>query len=76
MGIKFNPGLKAAGIDPSTVQKLIDVQKIPLKKAKERRDEIVREKQEFDKLTGLLSELDSSLNQLKTRYDFYKLNKT
>ena len=73
MGIKFNPGLKAAGIDPGMVEKLVEVQKIPLQSAQKRKEKTVAEKKEVEALNGLLSELDSSLANLKTRYDFYKL---
>lgn len=73
MGIKFNPGLKAAGIDPGMVEKLVEVQKIPLQSAQKRREKTVAEKKEVEALNGLLSELDGTLANLKTRYDFYKL---
>lgn len=73
MGIKFNPGLKAAGIDPSMVDNLIEAQKIPLKNAEARKEKIIVEKEEVDKLQKMLSDLDSALNGLKTRTDFYKL---
>ena len=73
MGIKFNPGLKAAGIDPGMVEKLVEVQKIPLQSAQKRKQKTVEEKKEVEALNGLLSELDGTLANLKTRYDFYKL---
>lgn len=73
MGIKFNPGLKAAGIDPGMVEKLVEVQKIPLKSAQKRKEQTIAEKKEVETLNGLLSELDGTLTNLKTRYDFYKL---
>lgn len=73
MGIKFNPGLKAAGVDPSMVEKLIEVQKAPVEAAKRRREKIVEEKGQVELLANMLSELDVSLNGLKTAYDFYKL---
>lgn len=73
MGIKFFPGLKQAGIDPATIDKLKEVQRVPLESAKKRKDKVIKEKEEVDKLGNLLSGLDSALNSLKTRYDFYKL---
>ena len=73
MGIKFFPGLRQAGIDPSTVEKLKEIQRVPLDSAKRRKEKIISEKGEVDKLAGLISELDVSLSGLKTRYDFYKL---
>ncbi|MBP6217436.1 MAG: flagellar filament capping protein FliD [Oligoflexales bacterium] len=73
MGIKFNPGLKAAGIDPSMVQKLIDVQKAPVEAAKKRKEVTITEKKEVEKLATMLSDLDTALNAIKTKYNFYKL---
>lgn len=73
MGVKFNPGLKEAGIDPSMIEKLIEVQRLPLETTKKRREQTVEKKVEIEKLIGILSELDASLSNLKTRYDFYKL---
>lgn len=73
MGIKFSPGLKAAGIDPSVIQKLIDVQKIPVETAKKRKDAVQTEKKEVEKLVTLLGDLSTSINTLKTRSDFHKL---
>lgn len=73
MGIRFSPGLKAAGIDPSMIEKLVDVQKVPLVSAQKRKEKTEQEKKEVEKLNTLLSALDTSLNGLKTRYDFYKL---
>ena len=72
MAINFNPGLKAAGIDPSMVDKLIEVEKLPIQSAEKRKQKVQAEKQEYDKLDGLLNELDSSLKSLKTKQDFYK----
>jgi flagellar hook-associated protein 2 len=64
------PGLRQAGIDPKMVEQLVEVQKIPVEKAKERKEEAISLKQEFDVLQGLLNDLDSSLNGIKTRIDF------
>ncbi len=73
MGIRMYPGLRQAGIDPKMVDQLIEAQKIPVNRAKERKEETVSLKKEFDNLQGLLNDLDSSLNGLKTRLDFEKL---
>ncbi len=73
MDIKFNPALKAAGLDPNLIEKLIEAQKIPVEQAKARKGHISTEKKEVEKLVKLLSDLDTALNALKTRYDFYKL---
>lgn len=73
MGIKFSPGLKAAGVDPNMVEKLVEAQKIPLNTAKKRKEVIVQEKAGIDKFSSLLHELEGSLSGLKTRQAFYKL---
>lgn len=63
----------ASGIDPKMVDKLVEAQKIPVETAKNRREKFVTEKGEFEKLNGFMNELDTSLNGLKLRGDFYKL---
>ena len=73
MGIKFRPGLESVGIDGGMVEKLLEAQKIPVESAKKRRDKVEAEKLEVEKFASFLSDLDQSLNSLKTRYDFYKL---
>ncbi len=73
MGIKFNPGLKAAGVDPNLVENLIEAQKAPLNAAKARKEKIVTEKKEVEALEKKLSDLDTTLNALKTKRDFSKL---
>jgi flagellar hook-associated protein 2 len=69
----MHPGLKAAGIDPNLVEQLVDAAKIPVESAKKRKEKVQTEKAEFDKLGGMLTELDSAVNGLKTKQDFYKL---
>lgn len=71
--IKFNPAMTAAGLDPSTVDKLIEIQKAPLEKTKKQKEQKITEKQEVNKLKSLLSEMKDSLEGLKNRYSFYKL---
>lgn len=73
MAIKFNPGLKAAGIDPGMIENLIEMQKVPVKSAQERKEKTVTEKKEMDKLNGLLNSFDTAITGLKSRQDFYKL---
>lgn len=73
MGVKFFPGLRQAGVDPAMVEQLKEVQKAPLNSAKKRKEKTQEDKKEVDKLNTLLSGLDTSLNALKSRYDFYKL---
>ncbi|MDD9951341.1 MAG: flagellar filament capping protein FliD [Zetaproteobacteria bacterium] len=73
MGIRFNPGLKSMGINPDQIEKLIEAQAIPLKSAQKRRESVVKEKDEIDKLSQMITELDGILNGLKTKYDFTKL---
>ncbi len=73
MAIRMNPGLKAAGIDPGLVDQLVEAAKIPVDSAKKRKEKVVTEKGEFDKLSGMLTKLDTSLNGLKSKLDFYKL---
>lgn len=73
MGIRMNPGLSAAGIDPNTVEQLIEVQKAPIETAKKKREVTEGNKKEYEKFQGLLGGLDTTLSGLKTRVDFYKL---
>lgn len=75
MGVRmnFNPGLQKAGLDPKMVDQLVEVQKQPIEAAKRKVSKVEEEKAEFEKLQGLMTSLDSSLNGLKTRTDFYKL---
>ena len=71
MGIRM-PG-QFSGIDPKTVEKLMEAEKVPVEQAKKRRDFVVEEKAEFERLSGLLSDLDTAVNGLKTKTDFYKM---
>jgi flagellar hook-associated protein 2 len=63
----------ASGLDPRLVEQLIEVEKIPINSAKQRKEKVVVEKKEMDKLNSQLTELDSALNTLKARADFFKL---
>jgi flagellar hook-associated protein 2 len=66
------PGM-ASGIDPKMIDQLIQVEKIPVETAKKRRETVVEEKKEYEKLNTALNELDGALNKLKTRGDFNRL---
>ena len=71
MGVRM-PGM-ASGIDPKMIDQLIQVEKIPVETAKKRRETVVEEKKEYEKLNTALNELDGALNKLKTRGDFNRL---
>lgn len=71
MGVRM-PGM-ASGIDPKMIDQLIQVEKIPVETAKKRREAVVEEKKEYEKLSTALNELDGALNKLKTRGDFNRL---
>ncbi|MFY7930561.1 MAG: flagellar filament capping protein FliD, partial [Oligoflexus sp.] len=72
MGIR-GPGATTGLFDPKIVEGLIEVEKMPIESAKQRKEKVQTERDEFDKLVGLVSKLDTSLNGLKTRTDFYKM---
>ena len=62
-----------SGIDPKLVEGLIKAEGIPVEQAKKRREKVVEEKAEFEKLNSMINELDTSLNGLKSKSDFYKM---
>lgn len=59
--------------DPKLVDQLIEAEKLPIESAKQRKEKFSVEKKEIDKLNGFLNELDSTLNSLKSRSDFFKM---
>jgi len=61
------------GFDPKLVEQLIEAEKIPVESAKKRKEKFTVEKKEMDKLNSFISELDSTLNGLKSRVDFVKM---
>jgi flagellar hook-associated protein 2 len=61
------------GFDPKLVDQLIEAEKIPVESAKRRKERFTVEKKEIEKLNGFLTELDSTLNSLKSRADFFKM---
>ena len=73
MGVRMPgvPGL-GGGFD-KMVDQLVEAEKLPIQAAKKRRERIVAEKKEVERLQGLLSELDTSLSGLKSESSFYKL---
>ena len=72
MGIRM-PGATTGPFDPNMVKQLIEVEKQPIESAKKRREQIVQEKDEFSKIKDMVNGLDTTLNALKNRTDFYKL---
>lgn len=71
MGIRM-PGV-IPGIDPQTVEQLVQLEKIPVDNAKKRKETVVNEKKEVEKLQTKIDELDSAVKKLQTRGDFNKL---
>lgn len=72
MGVRM-PGSTSRLFDPRIVEGLIQAEKIPVDKAKERKQQLVTERDEFNKFNQMVNDLDSSLNGIKGRSDFYKL---
>ena len=72
MGIRM-PGATTGLFDPNMGKQLIEVEKQPIESAKKRREQIVQEKDEFSKIKDMVNGLDTTLNALKNRTDFYKL---
>jgi flagellar hook-associated protein 2 len=68
-------GMRVPGVGQynQLVKGLMEVEKQPIEQAKKRKEKVVQEKAEVDKLQKFLSELDSVMNSLKTRTDFYKM---
>ncbi len=67
------PGATSGLFDPKIVEGLIEVEKIPIESAKKRKEKVQTERDEFGKLVDLVAKLDTSLNKLKTKTDFYKM---
>lgn len=63
----------ASGLDPRLVDSLIEAERMPINSAKQRKQKVVTEKKEVEKLNGTLNDLDSTLNKLKARADFFKM---
>ncbi len=69
MGIRM-PGVTQYG---ALVDQLIQLEKQPVEVAKRRKDKVLEEKKEVEKLQKYLVELDSAMSSLKTKGDFYKM---
>lgn len=69
MGVRM-PGV---GQYEPLVEKLIAVEKQPIEVAKQRREKVVKEKAEVEKLQTYLGELDGATNAIKSQQEFYKL---
>jgi flagellar hook-associated protein 2 len=67
------PGATSGLFDPNIVKQLIEVEKEPIKAAEKRKEGYVKEKEAFQKIQGMVSELNSALNSIKTKPDFYKM---
>ena len=72
MGVRM-PGSMSGLFDPKIVDQLIEIEKLPIETAKRRKEVVVQEKEEVDKLQVLLNKLDTALNGLKSKADFYKM---
>ena len=73
MGARIS-GLSGSGFDSKKiVDSLMEVERIPIEAAEQRKKVIDAEKEEFEKLQTFISELDSALNAIKTRSDFFKM---
>lgn len=70
MGMRINTG---SGIDPGLVDKLIEMERMPIKQLEERKKKVVEDQKGYKELTGLVSNLGTSLNGLRNRSDFVKL---
>ncbi len=72
MGVR-GPGAASGLFDPRVVEGLIEAEKIPIENAKKRKEKVQGERDEFGKLNEFVAGLDTSLNKLKTKIDFYKM---
>ncbi|MEN9827234.1 MAG: hypothetical protein RI953_2979 [Pseudomonadota bacterium] len=70
MGVRVNTG---SGIDPGLVNKLIELEREPIKKLETRKKDLEEERKQFREFTQLVSELGTSLNGLRNPSDFRKL---
>jgi flagellar hook-associated protein 2 len=70
MGMRVNTG---SGIDPKMVDKLIEAERLPIKRVEERKSAVVEEQKAYKELGTLVSDLGSTLSGLRNRTDFVKL---
>lgn len=57
----------------AVVDGLMNAEKVPIEQAKKRKEKVVDEKKEVEKLQKLLAELDKASNAVKGRGDFYHM---
>ena len=73
MGVRL-PNLTNSQFDSNKViEALVEAEGVPIETAKKRREDTKAQKAELQKLVDNLNEFDTSLNQLKTKSDFYKM---
>jgi flagellar hook-associated protein 2 len=70
MGVRVNTG---SGIDPQLVNKLVELERQPIKKLETRKKDLEDERKQFREFTQLVSELGQSLNSLRNPSDFRRL---
>ncbi len=70
MGMRINTG---SGIDPKMVDQLIEAERLPIKRVEERKTAVSEEQKAYKELTGMVSELGTSLSSLRNRTDFVKV---
>lgn len=70
MGVRVNTG---SGIDPQLVNKLVELERQPIKKIETRKKDTEEERKLFREFTQLVSELGQTLNSLRNPSDFRKL---
>ncbi len=70
MGVRVNTG---SGIDPQLVNKLVELERQPIKKIETRKKDLEEERKQFREFSQLVSELGQALNGLRNPSDFRKL---
>lgn len=70
MGVRVNTG---SGIDPGLVNKLIELERQPIKQLETRKKVVEEDRKSFREFTQLVSTLGQSLNSLRNPSDFRKL---
>lgn len=70
MGVRVNTG---SGIDPQLVNKLVELERQPIKKIETRKKDLEEERKQFREFTKLVSDLGQTLNALRNPSDFRKL---
>ncbi len=72
MGVRM-PGATSGLFDPKIVEQLIEAEKIPIEQAQKRKEQNTKVKDEFGKVDKMITDLDTSLNGIKSKQNFYKL---